>query len=223
MIYSHTLTLSTRRLSQVTVSVLSKSWRNKTAALISSRYNRSLHTSPSCYAKSSNSKESVELITKAQLDQLKPENSATYAYKYFDELSNHENPILTSEYKQLPDDSQFIDKHYNELIKYRDLICGVGGQFGEISDVPELFLRLSKVHPRQISSAASEATQNDAIKGSAKEMKDTFLQMQVEQFDQFVIDLMNTLKLNGGHLFVLDLLIYNKQVFDHCEKTHHSV
>lgn len=176
-------------------------------------------------AKSSHSKESEDLVTKAHLEQLKPENSAAFAFKYFDELSSHENPILTAEYKQLPDYSQFIDKHYDELVKYRDLICGVGGQFGEISGVPELFLRLSKVHPKHVvaSTDGPEQTETQAIQGPAKEMKDSFLKMQVDQFDQFVIDLMNALRLNGGHLFVLDLLIYNKQVFDHCERTHHTV
>ena len=220
MISSHTLT----RLPQITVSALSGGSR---LAGLSGCPWRGLHTSQSWLAKSSYSKESKDLVTKTQLEQLKPENSAAFAYKYFDELSSHENPILTAEYKQLPDDSQFIDKHYDELVKYRDLICGVGGQFGEISGVPELFLRLSKVHPKHVVSSADAPeqmeTQPEAIKGPAKEMKDTFLKMQIDQFDQFVIDLMNALRLNGGHLFVLDLLIYNKQVFDHCERTHHTV
>lgn len=175
------------------------------------------------FAKSSNSRLSEELITKAKLDLIKPENSAYYAYKYFSELSNHDNPILTKEYKQLPDDSQFIDKHYDELIKYRDLICGVGGQFSQIETVPELFLRLSKVHPMNINNIHEQNNDNLVKHKASKEMKDIFMQIQVERFDQLVVDLMNTLKLNGGHLFVLDLLIYNKQVFEHCEKVNHSV
>lgn len=174
-------------------------------------------------AKSSNNKLSEELITKAKLDLLKPENSAYYAYKYFNELSNHENPILTKEYKQLPDDSQFIDKHYDELIKYRDLICGVGGQFSQIETVPELFLKLSKVHPMNINNIHNQNNNNQPENKTSKEMKDIFMQIQVERFDQLIVDLMNTLKLNGGHLFILDLLIYNKQVFEHCEKVNHSV
>lgn len=181
---------------------------------------RSIHTTPIRNAKSDTSKESEDLITKTKLDILKPENSATYAYKYFKQLlaPDNKNPIVTKEYKQLPDDSQFIDKHYDELVKYRDMICGVGGRFGSLSNASELFLRLSKVHPKNLNG-------DDVKLGSkpAMEMKDTFVAIQVEKFDQLVIDLMNTLKLNGGHLFVLDLLIYNKQVFDHCEKTHHTV
>lgn len=181
---------------------------------------RAIHTTYIRHAKSDTSKQSEDLITKIKLDILKPENSAIYAYKYFKQLlaPDNNNPIVTKEYKQLPDDSQFIDKHYHELVKYRDMICGVGGRFESLSNASELFLRLSEVHPKNLNGEDTKLASKPA-----REMKDTFEAIQVEKFDQLVIDLMNTLKLNGGHLFVLDLLIYNKQVFDHCEKTHHIV
>lgn len=178
-------------------------------------YFRSLHSSCYLFAKSSETKESMNIIYKAKLDSTKPENLATFAYNYFKELEKRPNPILTAEYKQLPDDSQFIDKHYTELVKYRDLLCGVGGQFVDIPEVSEMFFKLSKLHPLN----GTGKKNNNAVHDTHR----AFLKLQAEQFDQFIIDLMSTMKLNGGHLFVLDLLIYNKQVFDHCESVHHTV
>ncbi|KAG0684631.1 hypothetical protein C6P40_001629 [Pichia californica] len=179
------------------------------------------------YAKSSDTKADQDLINRVKMDAEMPRNSAIYAYQYFLKLSTQKNPILTKEYKQLPDDSQFIDKHYNDLIKYRDLICGVGGQFSEIPSACELFLRLSEVHPRRISQIESNnntsANTSTISASTTTKIIDQLLKLQIERFDQLVIDLMNTLKLNGGHLFVLDLLIYNKQVFDHIEHTNHNV
>lgn len=131
--------------------------------------------------------------------QIKPANTALWAYNYFKTLQSQSNPILTKEYRQLPDDSQFIKKHYNSLLHYRDLVCGVGGKYSDIADIKQLFLRLSEHVPRK----------ND---------KNPFYKEQLEKYNQFVTDLVSALRLNGGHLFVLDLLIYNQQVFDHVER-----
>lgn len=163
---------------------------------------RYIHTTSLKLAKSSATKNDLNLIKDTILKHAKTtdENSAIVAYKYFKSLQSYPNPILTSEYRQLPEDSQFIDKHYIDLITYRDKICGVGGKFEDLNDITELFLRLSNYRPRK------------------PELVDT-----TSKFDRFVVDLVQTLKLNGGHLFVLDLLIYNKQVFDHCEKIKHTV
>lgn len=130
--------------------------------------------------------------------QFKPENTAMWAYNYFKTLQTHKNPILTREYKQLPDDSQFIEKHYNSLLHYRDLVCGVGGYYGDLPDITDLFLQLSKHVPQ-------------------KKKGNPFYKTQLQQYNQFVTDLVATLRLNGGHLFVLDLLIYNQEVFNHVE------
>lgn len=172
-------------------------------------YQRCLHTASILLAKSSQSAGDADLVLQAARKAQRPKNSALFAYRYFEQLKQSKNPILTEEYKQLPDDSQFIDKHYVELVKYRDLICGVGGKYDDLGDVSELFLRLSNQRPK--------------CAGSELQERHPIYQLQVEQFDQFVEDLMHTMRLTGGHLFILDLLIYNRQVFDHCETTNHKL
>jgi hypothetical protein len=159
------------------------------------RFIRQIHLTVYQLAKSSTRPTDIKILQHAVKEHNKPENLALTAYHYFETLKTHSNPILTSEYKQLPDDSQFIDKHYTDLVYFRDKICGIGGRYQDILDVSDLFLRLSKHQPQNQSGRAI--------------------------FDQFVEDLIHVMKLNGGHLFVLDLLIYNKEVFDHCEKIHH--
>jgi hypothetical protein len=171
---------------------------------------RLLHMSRSLWASASLSKHSVRLIQDTLRDLIKPDNTALYAYHYFKQLKQiPDNPILTKEYRQLPDDSQFIDKHYQELVQYRDQLCGVGGRYEDLSDVSELFLKLSKLHPGRDKSAPDP---NNSLR-----------KMQVDRFDQFVEDLTHTMKLTGGHLYILDLLIYNREVFEHCERTHNRL
>lgn len=176
---------------------------------------KAFHSSCIRCASSSESAKSFELIKQEQLKQAKlnnrDNNSALNAYRYFKYLQETPNPILSSEYRQLPDDSQFITKHYDELVVYRDRICGIDGRYNDLNDVSELFLQLSKIHPFKNVGTIVNDTHKELI------------QLQTDTFDQFVVDLVQTLKLNGGHLFVLDLLIDNKRVFDHIDDTHTTV
>lgn len=138
---------------------------------------------------------------------IKNSNSAIEAYNYFHKLEKTpNNNIFTKEYKQLPDDSQFIEKHYKNLTHYKELIVGKNNDFADLKYVSKLFLKLSKFKPEKL---------NVGLGGIEEEL----FSMQLDQFNQFICDLMITLRLNGGHLFVLDILLKNKQIFDKFENT----
>ncbi|GMM48885.1 hypothetical protein DAPK24_054830 [Pichia kluyveri] len=160
--------------------------------------NRLIHTHHAKLAKSSISfKETSGLIAQSMI---RTTNHALIAHSYWENIKkNNKDNNNNSEYRQIPDDSRFMDKHYNELINYRDKIVGVGGSFNDLNSITELFFKLSKLYPNE---------------GKPE---------QIELFNKFIDDLWQLLMLNGGYIDILDLMIYNKQVFDHCESTKHHV
>ncbi|KAH3669277.1 hypothetical protein OGAPHI_001398 [Ogataea philodendri] len=137
---------------------------------------------------------------------LSPVNPAIDAARYFSNLQNN-NMLQGSEYKQLPDDSQFIEKHYDELKQYRERLAK---PFGEFPSVSELFMELSKMRP-EFGSHDTRPIADSEVLGNTN-------RLAVVAFDRFINDLAITLRLNGGHLFTLDLLLHNKELFDNFEK-----
>ncbi|GME98091.1 unnamed protein product [Ambrosiozyma monospora] len=112
------------------------------------------------------------------------------------------------EYKQLPEDSQFIEKHYDELILYKKLMLDSITTNEHEKDKEQI----DKEHGYIIFESASN------LFFHLSKLKPDKLGEELLKYDKFVRDLTITLKLNGGHLFILDLLIQNKQMFDDFEK-----
>lgn len=166
---------------------------------------RNLSTTIRFRAKESpNNIETFNLISKSQILHNSNQDSALNAFTYFSKLRELKSPLLSDTYVQLPDDTQFITKHYDRLVRYRDLICGTGGKFDDLNNIEELFLKLSDINPKKTES--DQSLLRDLIEN------------EVKTFDSFIEDLVTLFKRNGGHLFILDLGIYNVQVFEHFEK-----
>ncbi|CDK24412.1 unnamed protein product [Kuraishia capsulata CBS 1993] len=123
------------------------------------------------------------------------------------EVAANSFPLKSEDnYRQLPDDSQFIDQHYEELKHYRKVL---GKPFGEFESVREFFIALSKLRP----DPGTDENRNFRD----DELPDITISPRA-RFDKFVKNLKITLRLNGGHLFTLDLLLQNRSVFDGFEK-----
>lgn len=146
-------------------------------------------------------------------------NSAIEAANSFlDSLPNqNNNNNIKNElnYTQLPDDSQFIEKHYNELKYYRDLF---GKPFQSFNNATELFLELSKYrpNPNKLSNKLTGKISKKIKNYTDIDLPD-YNELPLVKYDKFIRDLKITLKLNGGHLFILDLLLQNKEIFDSFE------
>ncbi|VEU24017.1 DEKNAAC105241 [Brettanomyces naardenensis] len=137
------------------------------------------------------------LPDQAYLHKLQSRNLALEASQYFKQLeSQPDSLIITDEYKQLPDDSQFIEEHYDDLLYYRDKLVGKDGSYASLGTASNLFMKLSEYNPE--------------LGGG--------LLIDKIQFEKFVGDLVTTLRLNGGHLFTLDLLIQNQREFERMQK-----
>lgn len=109
-----------------------------------------------------------------------------------------------TEYKQLPDDSMYIEKFYNELDLFKKEIEAnksiAQSNFSDFEKDPnelinqlELFIE-GKVKPQYIESLVSK--------------------FQMERFDEFLRNVKITLILNGGHPMIFDILLQSKAHFD---------
>lgn len=111
--------------------------------------------------------------------------------------------VTSSEYKQLPEDSNYIEAYYNELQLFLDdhLKKQLGKTYVDFENDPdELIFQLKKyielcVLPRY-----------DPNKPSGK--------LIIERFLAFEQGVMLTLRLNGGHTFIFDVMLQAKSVFD---------
>ncbi|ODV83572.1 hypothetical protein CANARDRAFT_9391 [[Candida] arabinofermentans NRRL YB-2248] len=112
-------------------------------------------------------------------------NSALQASKEFEKLT-FENNV---NYQQIPDDSKFIDKYYNDLIEYKLKLDVV--EYNDFKTISNLFKSLSELKPSD--------------------------EVEIKKFDLFIYDLIKLFKMNNCHLFILDLLIQNKELFDKFE------
>lgn len=161
--------------------------------------------------------ETMELLNRAQMEHnagAVTTDKALEAHTYFTQLRELKSPLLSDTYTQMPDDTQFITKHYDRLVRYRDQICGTGGRFDDLENVEALFLKLSEVGPARKLERSGERHSTSM---------DELAQEERKNFDAFVSDLVTLFKRNGGHLFILDLGIYNVEVFAHFEKVGHRV
>ena len=109
-----------------------------------------------------------------------------------------------TEYKQLPDDSMYIEKFYDELDQFKKEIetnkSITQSNFSDFEKDPneliqqlELFIE-GKIKPQYVEKVMSK--------------------FQMERFDEFLRNVKITLILNGGHPMIFDILLQSKAQFD---------
>ncbi|KAL3228957.1 hypothetical protein RNJ44_02044 [Nakaseomyces bracarensis] len=110
---------------------------------------------------------------------------------------------ITHEYRQLPEDSNYIEAYYNELQLFLDdyLKKELGKTYVDFEKEPaELVFQLEKyielrVVPRYNHNKPSE-------------------KVVIDRFLAFSNGVKLTLRLNGGHTFIFDVMLQAKRVFD---------
>lgn len=132
-----------------------------------------------------------------------------------------------SDYKQLPDDSQFIEQHYEELKYWRERLHV--SKFQEFSKPSILLAKLMELRPPPMEADKEADTLQNYLdsynlqegmgKGIVLVKDDTKINTPLARFNRFFTNLKITLNMNGGHLFALDLLIQNRDCFELFEKS----
>lgn len=117
-------------------------------------------------------------------------------------------------YTQLPDDSQFIEQHYDELrIFKKHLDDAAFGLFSADALLEKLyeFIDLS-ICAEKLVVRKSDQTELDSVENVFVIVDDQ--EVSVKRFLRFLLDVKITLNMNSNHTFILDTLLQNKELFD---------
>ncbi|CAI4059682.1 hypothetical protein SUVZ_04G2590 [Saccharomyces uvarum] len=126
--------------------------------------------------------------------------------------------IPIHEYKQLPEDSNYIEKHYMELQIFLNefLMKKLNKTYADFEGNPdELVFQLEKFIELEVTLKCTDHTTSDRRKGEFKSIGDRIV---VDRYLDFVKDVRLTLLLNGGHSFIFDVMLQAKEVFDKMQK-----
>ncbi|CAI4037286.1 hypothetical protein SMKI_02G1540 [Saccharomyces mikatae IFO 1815] len=127
---------------------------------------------------------------------------------------NLKTNIPIHEYKQLPDDSNYIEKHYKELQIFLNefLIKKLNKTYADFEGDPdELVFQLEKYIELEVTPKYTNNFKSDSCEGRFKSVGDRIV---VDRYLDFVKDVRLTLLLNGGHAFIFDVMLQAKEVFD---------
>lgn len=126
------------------------------------------------------------------------------------------------EYKQLPEDSNFIENFYSELEQFeKEYLRAVLKKtyYSFENDPDELIFQLEKYVELHVVPKHSSTTQSNyfipQVNIYCNGMSDKVI---VERYLEFINAVRLTLRLNGGHSFIFDVLLKAKNIFDQLEK-----
>ncbi|QLQ80412.1 hypothetical protein HG537_0D04130 [Torulaspora globosa] len=144
---------------------------------------------------------------------------------HFGNVGNLAIKIPRHEYKQLPDDSNYIEKFYDELEVFsKDVLeKRLNKTYTDFEDDPEelqfqieQYIEL-EIIPRYSVYESSGTSDDRSIKlVQCRTIRDKIV---VERFLDFAKSVRLTLMLNGGHTFIFDILLQAKKTFDAMQKT----
>ncbi|KAH3674451.1 hypothetical protein WICMUC_003288 [Wickerhamomyces mucosus] len=110
-----------------------------------------------------------------------------------------------TEYKQLPDDSQYIEKFYKELKSFQD-------EIKNNEKIPFINFTDFEKDPNALIHYLEQFIQTNIYnKYSIDDPNEVYV---IKQYKEFLNNVKITLTLNGGHPHIFDILIQNKRIFD---------
>lgn len=136
------------------------------------------------------------------------------------------NRIPRHEYKQLPEDSNYIEKFYDELLIFSQefLEKQLHKKYTDFEECPEeLVFQLEQFIELQIIPRYSEPSNElgdtqPAFPLRSIQCRNIGDKIIIERYLEFSKGVKLTLMLNGGHTFIFDVLLQAKSVFDNMQK-----
>lgn len=142
---------------------------------------------------------------------------------HFGGIGSPATKIPRHEYKQLPDDSNYIEKFYDELEVFSEDVLEkrLKKTYTDFENEPEeLQFQLEKYIELEVIPKHSdfESAQNDGPTRfvQCRTVRDKIV---IERFLEFARGVERTLMFNGGHTFIFDVLLQAKKVFDTMQTT----
>lgn len=136
------------------------------------------------------------------------------------------NKIPRHEYKQLPEDSNYIEKFYDELQAFSQefLEKQLHKKYTDFEDCPEeLVFQLEQfielqVIPKHSEPANETGDTRPSFPLRSIQCRNIGDKIIIERYLDFSKGVKLTLMLNGGHTFIFDVLLQGKSVFDNMQK-----
>lgn len=134
---------------------------------------------------------------------------------------------LRGDYKQLPENSNFIDKFYHELQLFHDefLVARLNKHYTDFEENPDdLVFELEKYVELHVIPSHSVLTQKSELMALGANLPVVHCEtlgdkMVIERFLEFCRSVRYTLRLNGGHSFIFDVMLQSNSVFQNFEKS----
>ncbi|CCK72176.1 Fmp23p KNAG_0J00940 [Huiozyma naganishii CBS 8797] len=145
---------------------------------------------------------------------------------HFDK-SRFKGSIVQHEYRQIPDDSNYIEKFYHELAVFNKVCLEneLHKSYSDFEDNPsELVFQVEKFVELQIVPRHSTVRDPNTKDTSGYHIPSLNVYCQhlsdklvIERYVEFIKAVSLTLRLNGGHTFIFDILLTAKSVYDRLE------
>ncbi|SJM83278.1 related to protein FMP23, mitochondrial [Zygosaccharomyces bailii] len=137
------------------------------------------------------------------------------------------NRIPRDKYKQLPDDSDYIEKFYDELQLFSQdfLEKQLHKKYTDFEECPEeLVFQLDQfielqIIPRYSKPVKETGDNHAAFPLRSIQCKTISDKIVIERYLDFAKGVKLTLMLNGVHTFIFDVLLQAKSVFDNMERS----
>ncbi|QLL32155.1 hypothetical protein HG536_0C03240 [Torulaspora globosa] len=139
---------------------------------------------------------------------------------HFGNIGNLAIKIPRHEYKQLPDDSNYIEKFYDELEIFSRDVLGkrLNKTYTDFEDEPEelqfqieQYIELEIIPRHSDYESSGKSGDRPARFVQCRTLRDKIV---IERFLDFARSVRLTLMLNGGHTFIFDILLQAKKTFD---------
>lgn len=133
---------------------------------------------------------------------------------------------LKSEYKQLPENANYIEKFYHELEIFHDefLVPKLNKHYTDFEENPDdLVFELEKFIELHVIPRHSVSTDTSDLMANGINLPMVYCEtvrdkLVIERFLDFCRSVRNTLRMNGGHSFIFDVMLQSNSVFQDFEK-----
>lgn len=137
--------------------------------------------------------------------------------------------VIQSEYLQLPDNSNFVEKFHGELKQFYDecLQEQLEKNYADFEDDPdelifeiERYIELQIIPKHSVTTKLSELPSTVCIASSLPTVYCRSLgdELVIEKFLDFSRNVRRTLVMNGGHSFIFDIMLQSASVFQNFEE-----
>lgn len=144
---------------------------------------------------------------------------------HFGNAGNLATKIPRHEYKQLPDDSNFIEDFYDELEIFSRDVLGkrLNKTYTDFEDEPEelqfqieQYIELEVIPRHAVYDSSGKSDDSPTRLVQCRTLRDKIV---IERFLDFAKNVRLTLMRNGGHTFIFDILLQAKKAFDAMQNT----